>query len=346
MRTQTRLAFKSAEAEPLGFYAAFCKSWRGVQKTFVISKMFVLFYLLLPYLKSAALRNFPFFRELSMHRFKPWLKRLLTPVTIMLIPHTRTGPINLKMPLALLAILGLFAVVGGIYTVSLTFHAVDYFVMKRKYIDMAGQLQSVQGTILALKQAEAEFKQILSSGSRKKVLDTVAPAKNDGSIDINELKQQIDESMRSVSEIRQYLARQRDLYRATPQGWPVEGRLSSGFGMREHPKYGTQRFHSGVDLSSSRGDSVRATADGIVSVAGFGSGNGNIVVIEHGQGYSTVYAHNDHNIAKVGQTVKRGEQVAIAGSTGTTTGVHVHYEVWKNGRPVNPSDFQADKVTQ
>jgi len=274
-----------------------------------------------------------------MHRLQPWLKRLFTPVTIMLIPHTRTGTLNLKLPLMVLGLLVIFAGVGGLYTLSLTYHVVDYFVMKRKYNDMAGQLQSVQGSIHALKQAEAEFKQILSRGSRKQVLDAVKLEKNDGSIDINELKQQIDASIKSVAGIRQYLAQQRDVYRSTPQGWPVEGRFTSGFGMREHPTYGNQRFHSGVDLSTQRGTPVRATADGIVSVSSFGSGNGNVVVIEHGHGFSTVYAHNDRNIAQVGQTVKRGEQIALAGATGTTTGVHVHYEVWRQGRPVNPSEY-------
>lgn len=281
-----------------------------------------------------------------MHRLQPWLKKLFTPITIMLIPHTRTGTLNLKLPLVVLGMLAVFAGVGGIYTLSLTYHAVDYFVMKRKYNDMAGQLQSVQGTIHSLKQAEAEFKRILSNGSRKQVLDAAVPEKNDGSIDINELKQQIDESMKSVAGIRHYLAQQRDIYRSTPVGWPVDGRFSSGFGMRIHPKYGSQRFHSGVDLSTPRGTAVHATADGIVSVAGYGAGNGNVVVIEHGHGFSTVYAHNDRNIARVGQTVKRGEQIAMAGATGTTTGVHVHYEVWRQGRPVNPADYakEAGKV--
>ena len=279
-----------------------------------------------------------------MHRLQPWLKKLLTPITIMLIPHTRVGTLNLKLPLVVLGLLVLMAGVGAVYTLSLTYHAVDYFVMKRKYNDMTGQLQSVQGTIDSLRQAEAEFKRILSRGSRKQMLDAVVVEKSDGSIDLEELKQQIDASMKSVVGIREYLAQQRDVYRATPQGWPVDGRFSSGFGMRQHPKYGSQRFHSGVDLAVDRGARVSATADGIVSVAGYGAGNGNIIVIEHGHGFSTVYAHNDRNTVRVGQTVKRGDQIALAGSTGTTTGVHVHYEVWRQGRPVNPSEFGKESA--
>ncbi len=277
-----------------------------------------------------------------MHnRLQPLLKKLFSPVTIMLVPHTRSGAINLRLPLVVLWGAGLFAVFGFICTLSLSVYAVDYLTMKRKFETINGQLQAMQGTMQSLKQAEVELRKLLSGGSRTQVLDAVHPATNDGSVDLQELKQQIDESMKSVASIRQYLVQQRDIYRSTPQGWPVEGKFSSGFGMREHPLLGEQRFHSGVDLSTQRGMPVKATADGIISVAGFGKGNGNVVVIEHGHGFSTVYAHNDSNAVKVGQTVRRGDVIAYAGATGATTGVHVHYEIWRDGRPINPSDSAA-----
>lgn len=280
------------------------------------------------------------------NRLYLWLKKLATPVTIMLVPHTRSGAVNLKLPLAVLGLLGLFVVVGVVYTLSLTVHAVDYLVMKHKYEAMTGQVQALQGTMQSLKQADAELRRLLSGGSRARILDEVRPDKNDGSVDLEELKRQVDESMRSVAGIRQYLVQQRDLYRATPEGWPVSGKLTSGFGMREHPLHGDQRFHSGVDLSIPRGTPVAATADGIVSVSGYGRGNGNVVVVEHGHGFSTVYAHNERNVVRVGQTVKRGDVVAYAGATGAATGVHVHYEVWRDGRPVNPVDVAASRQTR
>ncbi len=276
-----------------------------------------------------------------MRRLQPWLKKLLTPVTVMLVPHTRSGAINIRLPLVVLWGAGLFAVFGIVCTLSLSVYAVDYLAMKRRFEAINGQLQAMQGTMQSLRQADAELRKLLSGGSRTKVLDAVHPATNDGSVDLQELKQQIDESMKSVTAIRQYLVQQRDIHRSTPLGWPVEGKFSSGFGMREHPLYGSQRFHSGVDLSTQRGTPVKATADGIVSVAGFGTGNGNVVVVEHGHGFSTVYAHNDRNAVQVGQTVKRGDVIAYAGATGAATGVHVHYEVWRDGRPVNPSDSAA-----
>ena len=94
-----------------------------------------------------------------------------------------------------------------------------------------------------------------------------------------------------------------------------------------------------MDISAAPGNPVTATADGIVSFSGWNGGSGNLVVIEHGFGYSTFYAHNKMTAVKVGQRVKKGDVIAYVGSTGNTTGPHLHYEVWKNGSPVNPKSF-------
>ncbi|MFZ6017270.1 MAG: M23 family metallopeptidase [Nitrospirota bacterium] len=94
-----------------------------------------------------------------------------------------------------------------------------------------------------------------------------------------------------------------------------------------------------MDISTNPGNPVTATADGIVSFSDWNAGNGNLVVIEHGFGYSTFYAHNKMNAVKVSQHVKRGDIIAYVGSAGNSTGPHLHYEVWKNGRPVNPKIY-------
>ncbi len=86
---------------------------------------------------------------------------------------------------------------------------------------------------------------------------------------------------------------------------------------------------------------MKATADGIVSYAGWSAGSGNTVVIEHGHGFSTAFAHNRQNLVRVGQKVRRGDAIALSGSTGLSTGPHVHYEIWKNGRHVNPNAYFA-----
>lgn len=274
-----------------------------------------------------------------MQKLRPLFKKLSTTVTIMLVPHSRGSSLNFRMPYVMLGVLLMFAGVGAIYTISLTYHALGFYVMQQKYAHMSSQFQEMKSTINSLKESESEFKRIFSQGSRKKVLDAMDAPRDDGSINIEELKLQVAESMASVKEIKVYMAKARDVYRATPQGIPVDGRLSSGFGMRVHPRFGEERFHFGIDLAAPTGTPVHATADGIISFSGWSRGNGNIVVIEHGHGYSTVYAHNTKNLAQVGKTVRRGQEIATTGSTGVTTGPHVHYEIWKNGECVNPISF-------
>ncbi len=270
-----------------------------------------------------------------MHHLRPLLKKWATPITIMLIPHSRSNSFRLKMPFLVLASLLLFAVVGVLYTATLTVRLVDYY---RKLAYISSEFREMQATMSALKESESQFKRLFSLTSKKQVLDALEN-ENTGSIDIEDLKKQINASLESVSEVREYLGKQKDIYRVTPRGWPVEGPVSSGFGMREHPIYHTQKFHTGIDLSVPTGTQVHATADGIVSYAGQTPGNGNVVVVEHGEGFSTVYAHNSRNLVRVGQTVLRGDAVAAAGSTGAATGSHVHYEVWKNGHFVDPAPY-------
>jgi murein DD-endopeptidase MepM/ murein hydrolase activator NlpD len=125
-----------------------------------------------------------------------------------------------------------------------------------------------------------------------------------------------------------------------PQGRPVtRGFISSYFGERADPFDGREAFHKGVDFAGSLGDKVVAVAEGVVTWAGERSGFGKLVEINHGDGYITRYAHNSRTLVAVGQMVKRGEAVALMGSTGRSTGPHVHFEVLRNGRQVDPLSF-------
>ncbi|HVQ34217.1 MAG TPA: peptidoglycan DD-metalloendopeptidase family protein [Lysobacter sp.] len=115
--------------------------------------------------------------------------------------------------------------------------------------------------------------------------------------------------------------------------------ITSGFGGRADPIVGGHQFHKGIDFKAKVGDPVLAVADGVVSFAGVRSGYGNVVEIDHGNGYVTRYAHNSRLLGRVGDLVRAGSQIAKAGSTGRSTGAHVHFEVWENGRVVNPRKF-------
>jgi murein DD-endopeptidase MepM/ murein hydrolase activator NlpD len=125
-----------------------------------------------------------------------------------------------------------------------------------------------------------------------------------------------------------------------PEGRPVlKGFASSFFGERQDPFTGHQAFHKGIDFAGSAGSEVVAVAAGIVTWSGKRAGYGALVEISHGDGLITRYGHNQKNLVTVGQTVTRGEPIALMGSTGRSTGPHVHFEVLRNGRQVNPATF-------
>lgn len=277
-----------------------------------------------------------------MYKVKRFFKRLFTPITIMLIPHDSKRTINIKVPSIGIVTSVMLWLLGSVYVVSIAINTIEYYNMKNKLNFYTSQFIELKSTISMLEKAEAEFKRLLSFKSREKILenvDTKITTHDAGSLDMDLLKDQIKNTVEKVAEIKEFLRNQKDIYMATPMGWPVIGRVSSEFGMRENPRYGGQEFHSGLDISAPTGTPVKATADGIVSFSGWSAGNGNLVVIEHGFGYSTFYAHNSSIVVKVGQKVKRGDIIAYSGATGNTTGPHLHYEVWQNGRAVNPMAF-------
>lgn len=121
-----------------------------------------------------------------------------------------------------------------------------------------------------------------------------------------------------------------------PAGLPVSARLTSGFGMRAHPISGGWRAHSGVDLAAPYGSPIVATADGVIGTAGWSGGYGLLVAISHGDGVQTRYGHLSRLNVAAGQQVRRGDVIGFVGSTGESTGPHVHYEVRVNGTAIDP----------
>jgi murein DD-endopeptidase MepM/ murein hydrolase activator NlpD len=125
-----------------------------------------------------------------------------------------------------------------------------------------------------------------------------------------------------------------------PEGRPVhQGFISSYFGERQDPFTGEEAIHKGVDFAGNLGDEVVAVAAGVVTWAGVRTGYGKLVEISHGNGFTTRYAHNERALVSVGDTVTRGEPIALMGSSGRSTGPHVHFEVLRNGRQVDPLTF-------
>ena len=279
-----------------------------------------------------------------MQKIKTIFKRALAPVTIMLIPHHNTRrSFHLSIPAVGIFISAVIGCCGAVYLGVVTVDVIKYRAMETQLQEYAKKVSDFNTTLASLKKAEKDLYQLLSLGSREKILEKVdlsdMGSLDMGTVDIQQVHQQIAVSMKTVGAIKEYLHKQKDLFMATPRGLPVPGTVSSPFGTRVNPISGRVELHRGIDVSIPAGTPVLATADGIVSFSGWNGGGGNVVVIEHGHGFSTFYAHNESITVEVGQQVKRGEVIAYAGSTGKSTGSHVHYEIWQTGRVLNPRDF-------
>ena len=155
---------------------------------------------------------------------------------------------------------------------------------------------------------------------------------------------------KSYEEIEAMIRNKEKMLAATPAIQPVSNkdlsRIASGFGYRIDPVYKTVKMHAGLDFAAPQGTPIYATADGVVRLAGnTGNGYGNHIIINHGYGYETLYGHQYRIKAKVGQKVKRGELIGWVGSTGKSTGPHLHYEVHKNKRHIDPIYFFYNDLT-
>ena len=157
---------------------------------------------------------------------------------------------------------------------------------------------------------------------------------------------EIAERKEFFKELSQFTALEDRDMRSVPQGLPAYGKMTSRFGRRFSPFDGGPRFHSGVDIAGDEGAPIVATADGTVEYAEWKGSYGNLVVINHGFGYITCYGHNSEIGVKPGETVKRGQMIAAMGSSGSSTGTHIHYEVWHYGRCVNPSKYLNNHAIQ
>jgi murein DD-endopeptidase MepM/ murein hydrolase activator NlpD len=157
---------------------------------------------------------------------------------------------------------------------------------------------------------------------------------------LSQLEQRVNSRDSQLSALENVILARELKAEIHPEGRPVaRGFISSYFGARADPFDGREAFHKGVDFAGSIGDKVVAVAAGVVTWAGERSGFGKLIEVSHGDGFVTRYAHNQRTLVSVGETVKRGEAVALMGSTGHSTGPHVHFEVLRNGRQVDPLSF-------
>jgi len=145
---------------------------------------------------------------------------------------------------------------------------------------------------------------------------------------------------RPYDQLLSKVDRELELLRPLPLGYPVLATaVSSGFGSRQDPVNGAESFHDGIDLRGSYGAMVKATADGKVVEEGYNDDYGRYLLIGHANGFTTLYAHNQKVLVTQGDRVARGQTISLLGSTGRSTGPHLHYEIRRHNRPVNPNKF-------
>ena len=168
---------------------------------------------------------------------------------------------------------------------------------------------------------------------------------------VDALAQQVDIQTQSMKELAKLAANKTEFLACIPAIQPVTNRnlrsMASGFGYRLHPIYKTYKMHTGIDFTAPTGTPIYATGNGRVVPAPDGaSGYGNHVVIDHGFGYKTLYAHMFKSKVRLGQRVKRGQLIGYVGNTGLSSGPHLHYEVMKNGRKINPINYFFNDITE
>lgn len=170
---------------------------------------------------------------------------------------------------------------------------------------------------------------------------------------VDELKRKIEIQKHSLDSLFKVAETKERKIACIPSIKPVKEtalkkdvRFLSGFGMRIHPIHKLRRFHKGIDFTAPTGTDIQATGDGkVVGINKAGSGYGKNVVIDHGYGYKTLYAHMNTINVKEGQVVKKGQKIGAVGNTGSSTGAHLHYEVILNGNSINPIDYCLDGLT-
>jgi murein DD-endopeptidase MepM/ murein hydrolase activator NlpD len=199
------------------------------------------------------------------------------------------------------------------------------------------ELEHNRQEVLALQQAAIEKKNAIESrkSDRKTVLDSA--------VNQRDVAEQAYQDLQATSSRIETMLRNRGSQTAIASTgsmiWPASGPITSPFGWRVHPIFGTQRFHSGIDIGAEYGDAIRAADNGVVVFADWMGGYGKAVIIDHGHGISTLYGHQSQLLVSEGQRVNKGDIIGRVGSTGYSTGPHLHFEVRQNGTPVNPVGY-------
>ncbi|MBO8172164.1 MAG: M23 family metallopeptidase [Bacillaceae bacterium] len=294
--------------------------------------------------------------------------------TIMIIPHSEKHTVTLNIPVIVMQFLTVLVIIG----IILFFVGVKNYInlkneneylqatrlemeaVKNKLNDVAYRVETMESSVIELEQLESKIREqngLAPSESffnEEKDKRVVMASRSSGgkylpsaaSLVLNETEQSLDKMNEAVphrkesaqSLINEVEEKQHRLAH-TPSIYPAYGRFTSSFGYRRDPFNGRASFHDGIDIANHYNTPIYATADGTVILAQRKSGYGNQIKIYHGYGISTSYSHLARMVVSPGSKVKKGQVIGYMGSTGRSTGPHLHYMVYENGEPVNPMKY-------
>ena len=264
----------------------------------------------------------------------------------MIVPHDARGrPISIKIPaswvyaVASVAVFSFLLVASSIvYSTLLSRRLVHYAdtlsknrEQKEIISSFSAKTQKASQAIDELVQKDNELRKLLGLKGWQSKIRLVKSDKISLDLDLANLR--LAERRQSLEELNKWVNLVRSRFASTPSTWPIYGRIVSWLGYRSYPWRG---YHSGIDIQARWGAPVRATAAGVVIYVGWRRGYGKTVEISHGYGVSTLYAHSSGYAVRAGQKVRKGQVVCYVGTTGWTTGPHLHYEVRRWDRPLNP----------
>ena len=302
-------------------------------------------------------------------KIKELLGELRRKVTVVFIHHGKIKPFKFNFSVLFLLIVffgwtGMTLWAGFISGKHIDYLAIkaDNKIMKARMLFFADQIKKSKEMLAQVKQNDDHIRSLLAMDSKRIIIENDLGAGGptpiessalsmllSGKIDTIdyqdiskqsfELLEEYKASMKSYSEVINHIAKQREMFRYTPSIWPCKGIISSPYGIRFHPIFNTKFFHPAIDIANKKNTPIVATADGVVAFSGWMRGYGNVIAIEHGHKYRTVYAHLAKMIVKKGELVTKGQEIAKMGSTGRSTGPHVHYELHLNKRPINPMKY-------
>jgi murein DD-endopeptidase MepM/ murein hydrolase activator NlpD len=293
--------------------------------------------------------------------------------TILILPHNTRPAVSLKIPLwsvQLFVLLIIATLVGGLVAtvryreMAAVVGQVDELLVENRsqqdqILYLAERAQQLEEEARKVQELDASVRQLLKMAPRASVVgdeEQLLSATANGepaellssrgglaatilraSVSLDALAGEFQDSKASLSTLEQAIITKQARQAATPAIWPVGYRtISSGYGSRPSPFGRGREYHSGLDIGAPYGTPIYATADGVVQTASYSGGYGNMVLIYHGYGFTTLYGHMSRMAVKRGQSVKRGQIIGYVGSTGRSTGPHVHYEVRVYGNPVSP----------